>query len=233
MTPPADRFLAQLVASLVESDSLDATVEQVVHFARETVGADQAGLTLIKPKKGGFDTLAQTDQVVWDLDELQHELREGPCVDAAVEGRTLWSGNLDSDARWPRWGRAAVERGMRSILSIELHAHGYRIGAMNLYADTPNRFGHEEASTGRLFAYHAATALAAARREEDLEQSLDSRTRIGQAQGILMERFGISTDQAFNVLRRYSQDRNIRLVQIARTLVDDGTLDDLDPDSTS
>lgn len=224
MTDTGDR-LAQLVSSLIEADTLDATVEQVVHFARESVNADEAGLTLMKPKAKGFDTYAQTAQVVWELDELQHKLREGPCVDAAVEGRTLWSDDLGADNRWPTWGAAAAENGFHSILSIELHSQGQRIGAMNLYGRDRKQFGPDDALTGQLLAYHASVALAAARRESTLETALDTRTEIGQAQGILMERFGITADQAFNVLRRYSQDRNIRLAEIAHRLINDRDLD--------
>lgn len=219
MTPPSAHPLAELVSTLTETNTLDATVEQVVRFARETVDADYAGLTIIKPRGKGFDTLAPTDQIVWDVDELQHELREGPCVQAATESRTLWSDDLRVDPRWPRWGPAAAERGIHSVLSIELHSQGERIGAMNLYGSGYSQFDREDALTARLFAYHAASALAADQREKHLELALDHRTAIGQAQGILMERFGISAEQAFNVLRRHSQDRNIRLKQIADDLI--------------
>ncbi|MCL8252477.1 GAF and ANTAR domain-containing protein [Aeromicrobium fastidiosum] len=199
-------------------------MDQIVQFAQETIGADHAGITIIKPRKKGFDTIAPTDQVVRDVDELQHELREGPCVQAASESHTLWSDDIRVDPRWPSWGPVAAERGLHSVLSVELHSRGQRIGAMNLYGERHQQFSRDDALTARLFAYHAASALAADRREKDLELALDNRGLIGQAQGILMERFGINADQAFNVLRRYSQDRNVKVSIVARDLVRDRDL---------
>jgi GAF domain-containing protein len=224
MTQSPARRLVELVSALIEADTLDATIEQIVFFARETLRADYASVTIIKPRAKGFDTLAPTDQIVVDADELQHSLRQGPCVDAAVEGRTLWSDDLRTDPRWPTWGPAAADLGLHSALSVELHSRGERVGALNLYGSDYDQFGRDDALTARLFAYHAASALAADQRERHLELALDHRTEIGQAQGILMERFGISSEQAFNVLRRHSQDRNIRLQHVAQELIRDRDL---------
>jgi GAF domain-containing protein len=219
MPRPAEQTLAHLVGSLADAGNISATVEQIVRFARETVGADHAGITLLKPRGRGFETIGHTDQVVWDLDELQHQLNEGPCVDASVEGESLWSADLGNDPRWPNWGPAAAEVGLHSVLSIELHGRGERIGALNLYGDRFRQFTPEDAAMARMFAFHAASALATARQEENFRQALSTRTEIGQAQGILMERFDIDASQAFNVLRRYSQDNNLKLVNIARSLI--------------
>lgn len=217
MVHPLDESLAQLVGDLTDAKDLNATVEQIVRFARTSVGADHAGITMINGKH--LETVGHTDDLVWDLDELQHTLSEGPCVDAATEGRTVRSTDLANDARWPLWGPAAADAGMHSILSIELHARGQRVGALNLYGDRFKQFGDEDAVLAKMFAYHAASALAVARQEEQLRQALDTREQIGQAQGILMERFDIDASQAFNVLRRYSQEHNIKLVNVASQLI--------------
>lgn len=219
MPRSVEQTLAQLVGSLADASNVSATVEQIVKFAQESVGADHAGVTLIKPRGRGFETIGHTDQVVRDLDELQHELREGPCVDAAAEGQSLWSLDLGNDPRWPNWGPAAAEAGLHSIMSIELRGRGERIGAINLYGDNFRQFTPDDAATAQMFAYHAASALATARQEENFRQALITRTDIGQAQGILMERFDIDAHQAFNVLRRQSQQNNIKLVDIARSLI--------------
>ncbi len=229
MTDSMDQLLSRLVGVLADAKDLDATVEEIVTFASATVGADRAGITVIGAGGRRFETVGNTDELVWDLDKLQYDLREGPCVDAAVEGKTLWSTDLGHDARWPRWGKAAAERGVHSILSIELHARGQRIGALNLYGDSFAEFGAEEAGLAQMFAYHAAAALAVARNEESLRQALHTRTVIGQAQGILMERFNIEPEQAFNVLRRYSQDQNVRLSDLAQQLVGSRELPELVP----
>lgn len=217
MVHPLDKSLARLVGHLTDAEDLSATVGQIVSFARATVGADHAGITMIKGKQ--LETVGHTDDLVWDLDELQYTLNEGPCVDAATEGRTVHSTDLANDYRWPRWGPAAADVGMHSILSIELHARGQRVGALNLYGDRFKQFGDEDAALAQMFAYHAASALAVARQEEQLRQALDTREQIGQAQGILMERFDIDASQAFNVLRRYSQEHNVKLASIATQLI--------------
>ncbi len=214
-----DESLARLVGDLADADSLTATIEQIVAFAQTTLGAEHAGVTMILPRKAGLETLGQTDQLVWERDTLQHELHEGPCVDTAVEGRALRSGDLGCEERWPRWGPAAAAAGLHSILSIELHARGKRMGALNLYGDHLKQFDEEDAALARMFAFHAGSALAVIRNEEGLRQALDTRSEIGQAQGILMERFGIDATQSFNVLRRDSQDSQVKVVDVARALI--------------
>jgi GAF domain-containing protein len=214
-----DERLAALVGDLTEADSLAATIEQIVRFAQTSIGAEHAGITLIGPDGRGLHSVGQTDELIGEFDELQHELGEGPCVDAAVAGGTVWSADLGNDRRWPRWGPAATDAGLHSLLSMELRARGHRIGALNLYGDRFKQFDEEDAVLARMFAHHAASALAVIRNEEELREALDTRFEIGQAQGILMERFDIDTSQAFNLLRRYSQDHNIKLIDLSRHLI--------------
>ncbi len=144
-------------------------------------------------------------------------------MDAVTVSQTVVSSDLASDARWPTWGPAAVRLGFRSVLSAELRAGGERIGAINLYGDEVRLFSEDDADVARLFACHAAAALAAVKLREGLQNALDTRTVIGQAQGVLIERFGVDADRAFAILRRYSQDGNVKLTDVARRLV--STLD--------
>lgn len=218
LDPTAER-LARLVADLTDADSLNATVDQIVRFARDTIGADHAGITLLLARRAGFETVGHTDRLVLDVDDMQYQLGEGPCIDAAIKGQTVRAVDLDADPRWPRWGPSALNVGLRSIVSIQLHARGSRVGALNLYGERSGQFDDEDVQLARLFAYHAASALAVARNEEQLLQALDTRTAIGQAQGILMERFDLDAERAFNVMRRYSQDHNVKLYDVARTIV--------------
>jgi len=160
-----------------------------------------------------------TDPRVERADALQYELREGPCVDAAVEVRSVHSESLEHDARWPRWGPAAAELGFHSIISAEVHGRGQRIGAVNLYGTSHTTFTSDDLDVARLFAGHGAIALANARSEDTLLEALDTRTMIGQAQGILMERFDLDAEQAFAVLRRYSQESNRRVGEIVAEIV--------------
>ncbi len=226
MSGPSGVELGLLAAALADSATIDDTVDHVVRFAVETLGTRSGAITLIQSGGKRFETVGATDSVVLEADRLQYDLREGPCVDASVESRSLASSDLAHDSRWPVWGPRASDLGFHSILSAELHSRGQRIGALNLYGDAGVEFSEDDLGTARLFAHHAAIALAYFQSERDLLQAIDTRTLIGQAQGILMERFSIGSDQAFAVLRRYSQDSNTKLFEVARRFVDQRELPD-------
>jgi GAF domain-containing protein len=218
--------LASIAESLQAESDLPATAEQVLAFAQETLAFDHAGITVVNGGNGGsggsakaIATLVSSDPVVEKADELQVELDEGPCRDAAWAQHTLIVEDLARDERWPRWGPQASALGLGSILAVELGLQDSRIGALNLFDEEPRRFADDEIAFAHVFGRHAAVALAAARQEETLNEAIDARTLIGQAQGILMERFDLSADKAFDVLRRYSQDYNTKLRAVAEELV--------------
>jgi GAF domain-containing protein len=121
--------------------------------------------------------------------------------------------------------------GLRSVLSIHLFTDRRVLGALNLYYETKDDFSDDEIEVAKVVAAHASVALAKIRSERDLWRAIDSRHLIGQAQGVLMERFKISSEKSFSVLRRYSQQHNIKLHEVAGTLVRTGKLpgDDIDP----
>ena len=214
-----NRSLAELVRSLSDSTDLAATVQQLIDFAGTILHTEHAGITMIHGGGKRFESVGATDDAVRELDQLQYDLREGPCVDAAIDGKPFRSTDLGHDPRWPKWGREAAARGIHSILSIDLSARGRRLGALNLYGPLRRQFDEEDVAIGSLFAYHAGFALAVARNEENLNEAINSRSLIGQAQGILMERFSIEPEQAFNVLQRFSQHSNVRLRTIAERIV--------------
>lgn len=218
MPETADQAFARLAIELSQFATVDQTATQIVRFAMETVATQFAGVTLIR-RRGAFETVGPSDPLVVRADQLQYDLEEGPCVHAATTSRPVMSADLSSDERWPAWGPRAVELGFRSILSAELHAGGRRIGAINLYGSTVRQFTDQDADTAQLFASHAAAALASVSLREELQNALDTRTVIGQAQGVLMERFGVDADRAFSILRRYSQDGNLKLNDVATNLV--------------
>ncbi|MEV6411426.1 ANTAR domain-containing protein [Kribbella sp. NPDC051718] len=123
-----------------------------------------------------------------------------------------------------RGGRSLTATGeiglqFASTLSISLRTSTSTLGTLTLYDESPNRFTEQDASTAQLYADHAAIALARIRTESTLWEAIEARKVIGQAQGILMERFELTGDQAFAVLRRYSQDSNVKLRDLARKLI--------------
>ncbi len=218
--PDLARELARLAERLHRAADPEHTAEAVVAYACDQLGADHGGISLIR-RGGRLETVAPTDQVVVKADGLQYELREGPCHDSAWEGQTLVAQDLAADPRWPHWGPVAVDIGLRSALGVELlDREGHRrIGAVNLYWDHARVFTSDEIDLAHLVARHAALALASSLTVEGLRFAMDGRKRIGQAQGILMERHGLDEDQAFNVLKRYSQDQNVKLRDLADELV--------------
>ncbi|WP_036555893.1 GAF and ANTAR domain-containing protein [Nocardioides insulae] len=214
----AEEF-ARLAAELHAAPSVTETAEQVVGYAREQLDADHAGITLIQ-RGGRLKTVAPTSDVVVKVDELQYELKEGSCVDSAWEGETLRAPRLATDPRWPKWGPRAAALGVASVLAISLpDVGGRRVGALNLFWEQSREFSEDEVAFAHVFGRHAAVALATTLQETNLRIALDTRKRIGQAQGILMERFGLDADQSFQVLRRYSQDHNRKLREVAEDLV--------------
>ncbi len=141
----------------------------------------------------------------------------------------VYGDDLNIDTRWPKFrSRRGAERDAQRI-GAPADGQGPALGAVNLYAAYPSAFGVVDRAKGVILASLASAALAAAhvfedeeRRIDNLHSALSSREVIGQAQGILMERERIAADQAFDVLRRASQFLNVKLREVAQTLVDTG-----------
>jgi GAF domain-containing protein len=131
-----------------------------------------------------------------------------------------WPPRIHHDQRWPRYVPAAVELGLRSQLAVRLYLDDQgTLGGLNLYSTTSDDVDPEAEGTAELFAAHAAIALGNARERENLNQALHSRKVIGQAVGILMERYEMNEDRAFAFLVRASSHANIKLREVAQELV--------------
>jgi GAF domain-containing protein len=215
---------ASLAETLADVEGVTETIDQIVSFAVEAIDTTYGGITLVKSNGRSFATVGATHQSVVEADRIQYELREGPCVDAAADAKIVVSSYVATDDRWPNWGPKASALGFNSVLSAELHARGRRIGALNLYGTSEANFTPEDIALAALFARQGALALGYARSEEGLREALETRTVIGQAQGLLMERFEIDADRAFATLRRYSQHHNIKLKELCHQLVETRTL---------
>jgi GAF domain-containing protein len=222
-----NRVLAEAVREMAEERSIVGTLDRVVQTCVDAVEhCDMAGISILED--GEIRTVAASDETLRLIDQLQFELGEGPCFDALRAEERVVANDLDQDERWTTWGPAMVSRvGMRSVLSFRLATRRDALGALTLYAAPAGAFDHEDVSEGEVLAAHTSVVLAASLKEEQLQRALESRTVIGQATGRLMERFGLDADQAFGVMRRVSQDHNIKLHVLARHLAETGVL--LDP----
>jgi AmiR/NasT family two-component response regulator len=153
------------------------------------------------------------------LEEIQRDVDEGPCLSAAWNQHIIRIDDLTSDMRWPRYQRTALElTPVRSIVSFQLSGDAKNIAALNLYAESAHAFDEESVELGLIFAAHTTVAWNTMRSKEQFTNALASRDLIGQAKGILMERFDINAVAAFELLRRLSQESNTKLVEIARRL---------------
>jgi GAF domain-containing protein len=224
MPPPNLEAIARITHELLAEPKEKPTLERVVRMAIETIdGCDYAGVSL-RRGKGRVETPAATHQVVADCDALQYELSEGPCLDAISHRDTYVVKDTRTDPRWPTWCPRAAELGIGSILSVRLASTSETLGALNLYAARHDSFTSDDVDVAHVYASNAAVALVAAKRISGLETALETRHLIGVAQGILMQRYGLSLDRAFEVLRRYSSQTNIKLRDVAAKVVARGGL---------
>ena len=219
---------ADISRTLLSEETIEGTVQQMLGLAVETIeGCDYAGVCLVHD--GDITTPVSTDSVVGQVERHQHEVDEGPCVDAIRMDTTVYSGDLGAEQRWTTFTPRAVELGITSVLSQRLFTSASTLGALNLYSRAPEAFPEQDREAASIFTAHAALALGVAgrhagseQRAADMERALLSRDLIGQAKGILMERQHITADEAFAVLSRASSYLNIKLREVAQRLAEPG-----------
>lgn len=183
-------------------------------------GAQYAAITLAF-RDGRVRTPSSTDRYATLLDEIQQRHKEGPCLSAAWEHHTIRINDMPVEKRWPYYTRDALrETPIRSVISFQLFADHHSMGALNFYADAPRAFDDDAAETGYVLASHTAVAWSLVRRDAQFRSALASRDIIGQAKGMIMERFTIDAVQAFELLKRLSQSTNTPLAVVARQLVE-------------
>lgn len=215
--PDAEEF-ARIALDLHEVESFNETVDRVLEFAVKALDCAYAGVILVHAKER-VETVAATHDVVAELDKIQMECGQGPDLEVILDHHSILIRDVESDQRWPAWSELVSAAGVRSMLGIRLHTTRTTIGSLNFYDPAPDRFSQEDLDVAHMLARHAAIAMENARGVEHLWKAIDARNLIGQAQGILMERFGVDAEQAFAVLRRYSQDHNLRLHVVAEKLI--------------
>jgi len=205
---------ARLAEEIFAADGVEETAEQVVALAAAEIEVDHVGLALLRSKRA-VETIAATSEIPALVARLRSR---GPYRDARWRRQALVV-DLRWDQRWPEWAAEAVQHGVRNLLAVELLEDGRRVGVLSIFSSQHRQFSEEDISFAHIFARHAALALQAADRDAYLQVALDGRKLIGQAQGILMERFAMTDAQAFALLRRLSQEQNRKLRDVAREMV--------------
>jgi GAF domain-containing protein len=218
------RDLSEMARDLQAELSSTAVMQRIVVVAVDEIrGAVGAEITLLD--HGKISSPAHSDERARRVGEAQEDTGEGPCVDTARQEVTVRADDLSTDSRWPGWAAAAVEHGVHSALSLQLFVESDSMGALNIYGGRARAFDAEAENTALLLAAHAAIAMAGTRNVENLTVALDSRDVIGQAKGILMERYKISADQAFQLLVMASQATHTKLRELARNVAETGEFD--------
>ena len=211
---------------LLEKSNLDSILGLTVQQAMTNVGGAQAaGISLVVGKQ--VKTAAPTEDLVSEVDELQYSSQEGPCLFAIRDRASYLTVDLANDSRFPRFGPAAAKHGVNSSLSLPLYIEDRSVGALNMYSFEKRSFDEQSEKIGLEFATKAAVLLANAEAYFELseltvhlKEALESRDVIGTAKGIIMEREGVSNDEAFNMLVKISQTTNIKLREVAAQLVE-------------
>jgi GAF domain-containing protein len=220
--------LARLARSLEAEGDTGAMLDEVVASAVALIpGAEEASISLVVARRQ-VTSQHRTGDLPERVDAIQAETGEGPCLDGAYEQQTVRVPDLRHEQRWPTFARRAYEAGAGSMLSFQLYVQGDTLGALNLYSREPEGFDDESEQVGLIFASYAAVAFADAQKMDHLDRAVASRDLIGQAKGMLMERYRIDGDGAFRVLARVSQCANRPLREIAQELVTTGRLEALE-----
>lgn len=216
--------LGDIARELQHEDDVDSMLAGIVHAALELVPhVAEASVSLVTGRRT-IDSRAASSDLPRRVDALQSETGQGPCMDASYEERVVSVPDLSTDQRWPEFSRAAVKLGARSMLSFQLFVDGDHLGALNLFGEDVGAFDAESERIGALVAAHAAVAVAGSKQVSQLTLALDTRDLIGQAKGILMERYKITAQQAFLLLSRASSELNVKLRDVAERLTVSGEM---------
>lgn len=214
------RRMAELARAAASPRSVGEVLSDVTETAKELIpGVDTAGVLLVG-KNGKYESVAGTSDLPHTLDDLQMKFGEGPCLQAAMDDLIVRTDDFRTEGRWPKYSPAVVELGVLSGLSVKLYTADRTAGALNMFSFEANSFDGEDETIATVLAAHAAAAILASRQGEQLQSALTTRDRIGQAKGIIMERYDIDDVAAFEMLRRLSQDSNVRLTDIAQRVID-------------
>ena len=223
LSSPLSRSMAMAASSLDGPVDVNELLHLICLAAIDAVpGAEYAGITLAD-RHGRLETPAATHPLVHRVDALQYQFKQGPCVDA-VQGR--WQARSDDlrvDLRWPEYGPLAADQGIISQMGIELFDEPGLIAGLNLYSSTVGAFDDDTVEAAMLFAIQATHTLGRVMTQKQLTDAMTTSTTIGRATGVVMQRFQLSADRAFELLTRVSRIHDLTLEALADKILDEIT----------
>lgn len=215
-----DRLLeaSRRLAAALRPGDLDTTLANITAAAVEVLPDVVASSLTVKHGTGSLDSVAPTADYLREVDAAQYEFQEGPCYEAATDTVHVTSPDLANDPRFPRYAPVAVKHGIRAQAGIRLFDTPSASGALNLYATEVGVFEDLD-MLSQLFAHQSAMALDYARQIDQLQEAVRSRQMIGQAVGMVMERYQVDEARAFGFLTRLSSHQNVKLRVVAQELL--------------
>jgi hypothetical protein len=219
---PATVFSA--LAEIIYQGSEPSQIYAAICVAATLIvsGCDRASLMV--RRNGRYVTVGATDSIARRIDDMERAAADGPCVDAIEEETPQIEPDLTTPNQWPQLAaRIVAETPVRGAMGFRILVDKRKTGALNLFSDRAGVFNTESAGQAILLASFASVAINAVVQGEDvstLRRGLLSNREIGKAVGMLMLLYGVDEQEAFNILRRYSQDLNIKLADVARTVIE-------------
>ena len=218
--------LGRIMGVLLTEEKVDHAVHSLARAVRDALpGSIGAGVSILNPHALPVSS-GSTDSVVERADALQYQFVQGPCLTAWATQESVLIRDVATDRRWPNWSAAVVDLPIRSVVSTPLISGGEAIGAMKIYADTPDVFEDATTALMELFAAPAATLLShiqtaeiPERISESLQSALYSRDLINRACGVIMERHTLTEDQALQQLMREARASRSTLSEVSAALL--------------
>jgi GAF domain-containing protein len=212
----------QTLAQLIYAGStFDEIYQHLVETATRVVpGCDHASLMLARGE--GYETAAASDEVARHVDALERELGEGPCVDAIDDEAGQVDPDISTHSTWPRLAeRVLAETPVRGMAGYRIVIEGRKVGALNLFSDSAGALetGGDEGVVLAAFASIALGSVANRDRADSLRRGLESNREVGKAIGLLMAAHEIGSVEAFELLRRASNDMNMKLTEVAHEVI--------------
>jgi GAF domain-containing protein len=213
---------ATIARQMQRQDTPEETWQAIADLSVQTLGFQHCGISIVY-RNGGIKTPAASGELPVQVDAIQYETGEGPCLGAIRYEDKYLAVDLAQEERWPTFARRTVEEtGVRSMLSLRLFSEGDVLGAMNFYSEQTDAFDARSEAVAGVLAAHAAVAMSAAQDEgtvDQLEEALEGSRVISTAVGILMVQTGSSQDRAFQLLSQSSQRSNVKVRTIADRIV--------------
>jgi GAF domain-containing protein len=215
----------ELQRVLIQSPDTDRLLDRIASLAAAvTTPPSSCGITL--RRDGEISTVAFSSALAKQSDEIQYTHGQGPCLHSLRIGKVVHIPDMEADSRWPKYQVAAIALGVRASVSIPLIVDEKPVGALNIYTDSARDFTADDIDNVSAFAAQASASLTLVMRhseqlalEEQLRNALSTRAIIDQALGIIMAQQRCNSTEAFAVLRKTSQDRNVRVAEIASELI--------------